>query len=169
MSILASFNGTKQDTPIEGVTAKVLTVPTLNYDVDFAVLSTATKGNQSEAVIANVGLPLGSDETIKFGVANIVDIYANKGYNPDYMYGSMGGKKILSHVTKKLIVTDSVDSTYRRELPFTAQLVITVPNSPLVTVEIVDELVGRLLGSMYDKAIPQYLRKVQGALIPKDL
>lgn len=159
-----------KDTAIAGATTVSLDVAQLNYGVDFRV----TKDEPSEVIITNLTSPLDQPERFRWAHNQITDVYKNTGIDPTLYYQSRRGTQVLCQLTDVYSVTDSEHADYLAMLPVEAHIVIKVPNNDLITPQVVEALVERMLGGLYETASPatQYTRlqaMLRGALMPAAL
>lgn len=156
------------DTAITGGTAVKLTLPQLNYGTDFRVVSDEPR----EAIITNLTSPIDQPERFRWAHNNVTDVYKNTGIDPTLYYPSRRGTQILCQLTDVFSVTDSDDAKYLALLPVEAHLVVKVPNNDLVTPQVAENLVCRMLAGLYETTAGQYTRllsMLRGALLPADL
>lgn len=163
MSILISTGCA--DTAISGVTAPALTMPVINYAVDYRVKSETTK----EVVLTNTTSPLDQPETIRFGFSEIADIYAKSGLNTDQISGTTKGVNVLAQINETLKVTDSSNAAFSQYLPISAHLVVKVPQSGYITPAIVKTLITRLIATLYEDGVSNISSLSKGVLTPKAL
>lgn len=163
-----TLNMNFKDTTVTGGTAVELSLPQLNYAVDFRV----TKDDASEAIITNLTSPIDMPERFRFAHNNITDVYRNTGIDPTLYCASRRGTQVLCQLTDVYSVTDSTSPDYLALLPVEAHLVIKVPNNDLITVEQAESLVTRMLAGLYETTAGQYTRLrslLRGALLPSSL
>lgn len=156
------------DTTVTGGTAVSLTLPQLNYAADFRV----TKDEPSEAIVTNLTSPIDQPERIRWAHNNVADVYKNTGIDPTLYYASRRGTQFLCQLTDVYSVTDSADASYLAMLPVEAHLVLKVPNNDLISPEIAEGIVTRMLAGLYETTAGQYTRLrslLRGALLPADL
>lgn len=153
------------DTAISGVTAPSLTIPVLNYGVDYRVKSESSK----EVVLTNTTTPLDQVETIRFGFSEIADIYAKSGLNTDQIPGSKKGLNVLSQINEVWKVTDPANAALLQYLPVSAHLVIKVPQSGYITPALVQTLITRLVATLYENGVSNLPALTKGVLTPKSL
>lgn len=155
------------DTPMTGATTVKLDVAQLNYAKDFRV----TKDEPSEAIVTNLTSPLDQPERFRWAHNNVTDVYKGTGIDPTLYYQSRRGTQVLCQLTDVYSVTDTSDASYLAMLPVECHLVIKVPNNDLITPEIAEQLVERMLGGLYETeaTATQYTRLqalLRGALLP---
>lgn len=153
------------DTAISGVVSPSLTLPVLNYGVDFRVKAESGK----EVILTNITSPLDQIETVRFGFTEIANIYAKSGLNTDQISGPMKGVNVLAQITETLKVTDSANTAFSQYLPVSAHLVLKVPQSGYITPAIVQTLITRLVATLYENGVSNLPALTKGVLTPKAL
>lgn len=157
------------DTATSTGAAVKLTLPQLNYGVDFRV----TRDDAEEAVVTNLTSPIDQPERFRWAHNNIADVYKNTGIDPTLYYPSRRGTQVLCQLTDVYKVTDTADAAYLALLPVSCHLVIKVPNNDLISPEVAETLIGRMLAGLYETtATNQYTRLrslLRGALLPASL
>lgn len=156
------------DTAVTGGTAVKLTLPQLNYGVDYRVV----KDESDEAIITNLTSPISQPERIRWAHNNVADVYKNSGIDPTLYYQSRRGTQVLCQLTDVYSVTDTADAAYLALLPVEAHIVIKVPNNDLLGPEQVEAIVTRMLAGLYETTAGQYTRlqsMLRGALLPASL
>lgn len=110
-------------------TAKSVPVVDLNYGSDFRV-STDVSG---EVTLTNVTSPLDRNETIRFALAPIKDVYTNTGVDASYMAPSHQGLSLVVQVSDTWRYEDSANPTASKvDLPISAHLVIKAPKTSYI-------------------------------------
>lgn len=163
MSIVIS-TGTS-DTAISGVTAPAVTLPVLNFGVDFRVKAETSK----ETILSNTTSPLDQPESIRFGFSEIANIYANSGLNSDQIPGTVKGVNILAQITDTIKVTDTANAAFGQYLPVSAHIVIKAPQSGYITPAVVQTLINRLYASLYENGSSNLAPLLKGVLTPRAL
>lgn len=153
------------DTPISGVTAAALTIPTLNYDADFRLKS----GNANEVIMVNTTTSLDADETIRLSMSDIADIYKNAGVSADLVSDTKQGYSLLLQVNQIVKVNDSANPAYETHLPLSAHMVLKLPKAEAITNVAIQSLIARLIAPLYDKGTIKALSMLKGAISPKGL
>lgn len=158
------------DTTISGATAPVVTVPVLNYAVDFRVKN----DEPNESIITNLMSPISQPERIRVAQQDVADIYRNSGIDPTLYYQSRRGTQVLVQLTDVFKVTDSADASYEAQLPISMHLVIKVPNNDLITEAALKTEIARLLGALYEtnasgSTTCRLTSMLRGALLPASL
>lgn len=107
-------------------TPKAVSVPDLSYSTDFRV-STDVPG---EVIMTNITSPLDRNETVRFAITNIKDIYTNSGVDVSYMAPSHQGISLVTQVTDTWRYEDVANPTNPViDLPISAHLVIKAPKT----------------------------------------
>lgn len=165
MSSTISWNRTDSaSTPAVGK----LQPDTLNYAADFAKRS----GDNSSLVLVNVTGPADRTETIKYAYNRVANVYTGSQIDPSAFAQSKAGASVLVQVNDILSVTD--DTTHvRTDLPLQAHLVVKVPLNEVITSEVLDKLLLRLLAATYEQngvtPGPRLSALIRGAVTPKAL
>lgn len=155
----------RADTAISGVPSLSLPLAVLNLPVDFV---TKTRSNK-EVVLANLTSPLGAVETIRFAVNDVANVYSGTQIQPTVWATSKHGVSILAQLNDIFSVTDTVDASFRQDLPVSAHIVLKVPDSELITGDVLKAIVGRLVDVLFDKgdvASSRLVALARGSLIP---
>lgn len=163
-----TLNQNYTDTAVTGGTQVKLSLPQLNWRTDFRV----TRDDANEAKVTNLTSPLDQPEQFRFACSAISDVYRNAGIDPTLYYPSRRGTQVLCQLTDIYSVTDSADPSYLALLPLEAHLVIRIPNNDLITPQIVEALIERMLAGLYETDQGQYVRLsglLRGALLPSAL
>jgi len=158
------------DTPVAGVTTLTFPRAVLNVGADFRVKSQSNNGK--EVILTNLTSPIDRPENIRIAHTDVANIYSGTAVEPSVLSPTKKGVSILSQVTEVLSVTDDTNSDYRIDLPLSAHLVIKVPASEHVSAAVVQELVGRLLSSLFDTGATTTSRLeaiLRGSLVPTEL
>lgn len=153
------------DTAASGVTAPVLTLPVINYAVDFRKKVDTSR----EVILINTTAPLDQPETIRFGFSEIADIYAKSGLNTDQTPGTKKGVNVLAQINETLKVTDTTNAAFSQYLPISAHLVIKVPQSGYITPDMIKTLINRLQATLYENGVSNISALTKGVLAPKAL
>lgn len=135
------------DTPIAGSPAIVnLPLAQLNFSEDFRVLEhSATK-----AVLASTKSPVDTIETIMVTVEPIPDIYKNSQIDESARFAGKQGVRIVSKVTDTVKVVDSAFPLEPKYAQVSAHIVIIGPDSVYFTPDMMKQLTGRCISSLFD-------------------
>lgn len=156
------------DTPISGVTSLSFTRGLVNTGADFKVKVI----KPDEVIITNLSSPILFPEKIRFSLSDVNDVYKGTGIDPGFFAPSRKGLSLLAQVTETWTVTDTTDATYQVALPVSAHLVLKVPNNEAVTPERIEQLIGRLISTLYDTGKSDNKRLtalLRGSLAPSDI
>lgn len=163
MSIVKTFGNT--DTPVTGASAPTITLPVINFNVDYRVKTDSTK----EVILTNITSPLDQPETIRFGYTEVANIYSNSGLNSDQIIGSKKGINLLTQINTTLKVTDDSSGAHLGYLPISAHLVLKVPQSGYVDQGVITSVVNRLIGTLFSNGTSNVMALIKGAMTPKGL
>lgn len=156
------------DTAISGVTSLTYPRGLVNFAADFRV----KKDGDSEAIITNLTTPVDRPEKFRWNASDIANIYSGTDIDPSVFAPSKKGVSVLAQVTEVYSVTDSVDASFRIDLPVSAHIVIKTPQSEYLTSDILQTVVGRLISGLFETGSTATSRigaLVRGSLLPKDL
>lgn len=156
------------DTPISGVTSLNFARGLVNYKADWRVKNQAA----DEAKLINITSPVPYPETMRISVSDVADVYKNSGVEIAAQGPTKRGKSILVQLNENWTVTDSTDPTFSNTLPVQAHMVIKVPNSDVITPDMVLALVGRVVSGLYETGSVSPTRlaaMLRGSLLPSDL
>lgn len=157
------------DTPVEGVSSLVLDRAILNLGTDFRL-----KSNDAgkEIVLTNLTSPIDRPERIRIAYSEVANVYTGSGIDPSVSSPTKKGVSILVQLTNILTVKDSVDASYRQDLPLSLHMVMKIPSSEFVTAAVVEENLGRLLSGLFDTGSSSTSRLeaiLRGSLVPTEL
>lgn len=156
------------DTAISGVTSLTLPRGLINFKSDFSVQKNAT----TDITLVNLTSPVDRPEKFRFALSNVDNIYANTGIDPSVWGATKQGQSLLIQLTEVLSVTDSVDPSYRVDLPVQCNISLKVPKNSLVTPEYLLTLIGRAVSGAFgtgETSTNGIKRLIHGSLIPADL
>lgn len=153
------------DTAVSDITAPSITVPVLNFPIDYRLKSDSPK----EVILSNITSPLDQPESIRYGYSDIANIYANAGLNSDQVIGSKNGMSILTQLNTTLKITDDTGATVLGYLPISAHVVLKVPKSGYITEDILKSVTSRLIGTLYSDGKSNVMTLLRGAITPKGL
>lgn len=146
--------------------AYYLKVQLLTFGHDYA----KTKDVAGEAIITNLTSPTDCPETLRFSTSAIADIYKNSGITPEFRSPSKRGFTLLCQNRAVYTVTDTLDPSYRVDLPIEAHIVIKAPSDANITSDMLVYLLGRTVSGFYNLGgtvrIPAMAR---GSLLPTDM
>lgn len=156
------------DTPISGVTSLSFPRGLVNFKADFSEKSRSA----TEYVATNLRSPLDAPEIIRWGNSRIADVYRNSGVSKQNQPAAVQGFSLLAQETFIATVTDTVDTTYKVDLPISAHLVFKAPTHENVTADLLLTALGRLVSSLYStgSVAPDRLEGlIRGALAPTEI
>jgi hypothetical protein len=118
--------------------------------------------------------PLTSQENpvvVREALSNVANVYNGSDIDPSAYAPVRSGKSLLLQIQQNAVVTDSADPTYKVILPFTAHLVLKVPNSDLVNTDHIANLLDNLVALTYSTngGSRRFSKLFKGALKPDDL
>lgn len=160
------FNRT--DTAISGVSSLALPLAVLNLPVDFVVKSR----NAKDVTLSNITSPLGAVETIRFAVNDVANVYTGSSIQPTLWATSKHGVSVLAQINEIFSITDTVDATFRQDLPMSAHIVLKVPDSEFMTGDLLKAIVGRLADTLFNAGVVTSERLAaltRGSLLPQDV
>lgn len=160
--------GVTDTVPASGASTRSLTVPNLNWKVDYAV--TVDDANRGE--LTNLTTPIDQKETVVFSISNVPDIYKNTGIDPSRFSQVRQGVSLLAQVNETLRVTDTEVPDFEIDLPISAHLVVKVPTSQYVTTDLVQSLIQRLVATLADTdgTISSRLQSLlRGSMLPSSI
>lgn len=147
---------------------KSLARPDLSYAADFRVKS----NEPAEVILVNLTSPIDRPETVRLGYTEVKDVYKNTSIDPSVMAPSKKGIQILAQVNDTFSLTDSVDPTYRVDLPVSAHIIVKIPCCEYITPLQVDQLVSRAVSSLFDTGAitdTRISQMLKGSLVPTGL
>lgn len=147
-------------------TLKSVSIPDLDYSVDFAV----TSDKPGEVILTNVTSPLDRAETIRFALTQIKDVYTNTDIDAAYKAPSHQGVSLVAQVSDVWRYSDSSNLALPAiDLPLSAHLVLKVPKSSYITADQYLSLVKRAFSLMFDTGAvtsARLLEMLKGSLDP---
>lgn len=153
------------DTPIPGVTSLSFPRALLNFEADFA----EKEQNPGSLILTNLTAPLDRSETIRYAESQVKNVYQNTSIDPKVQSPNRSGVQLLVQIQDVATVTDSDDAAYRVDLPIQTHVVIRVPNDALITGDIVQAHLGRVVSALYETGSTTTTRiskLLRGALEP---
>lgn len=156
------------DTAIAGNPVLNLLRGSVNFGADFRVKSEAP----NEVVLVNLTSPVDRPEKFRFSYSDVANIYSGTDVDPSVYAPSKRGVSILCQLTETLSVTDSVDPTYRVDLPVSAHLVLKLPANENITAAMLQTIVARMASGLYATGLTTTSRiesMVRGSLKPSDV
>lgn len=156
------------DTPIDGVTTLVLDRGKLNFGADFSPVNL----KNGEATVTNVTSPQDRPEKLRFAISRIDNIYKGSGISPSAQAASVRGTNLLVQLTEVASITDTVDPSFRVDVPISAHIVLKIPAIEQITEDQLIAVVGRLVSGLFETGKTDSVRLsrlVRGSLLPADL
>lgn len=156
------------DTAVSGATSATLSLPVLNYGVDWGKQT----NSGSEAFITNVTVPLESPQRFKFARADVSNVYTNTGIDPNMMLPTKRGTSIVCQLTSVYDVVDTENAAFRQQLPISCHVVIKVPNNELITADVVKDYLCRTLAGLFETGSSNSERLallLRGSLLPSTI
>lgn len=166
MSKSVSFGYT--DTTIPDVTSLDLSRGLVNFGADFRVK--AEKGN--EVILTNITSPLDRPEKFRIAWSVVDNIYNGTGISEANQAQSVRGVNLLVQLTEIASITDSVDASYRVDVPLSYHVVIKVPAIEEITEAHVAAGLGRLVSGLFETGSETNDRlkaMLRGSLEPTDM
>jgi hypothetical protein len=136
-----------------------------DFSTDFRV----KQDQPNETKLVNTTSPIDRPEQIRIAYSEVSDVYNNTSIDPSVYAASRKGVQILAQLSDVYSLTDSVDASYRVDLPVSAHIVIRIPACEHISSSDVLALVGRLNGCLYDNQVVNADRlqaMLRGALKP---
>lgn len=152
------------DTKINGITDKTLTIPTLNWGVDFAVVSNNKAGT---AVITNTTTGIDQDERFRFVIDDVADIYKGTSVPIEYREPVKQGTLLLCQLTEVSKVTDSAGKLHY--LPQSLQITYKCSKSAYLPESDFETMLCRAIAGYYDHASVRVKAMLKAAIMPKGL
>lgn len=156
------------DTAIGGVTSLSFARGLVNFGADFRKKTVSP----SEVIITNLTSPVDRPEKFRFSYAEVSDVYSGSSIDPSVFAPSKKGVSVLAQVNETFSVTDSVDASYRVDLPVSCHIVIKVPSNDNLTSEMIQTMVGRLVSGLFDTgstSVSRISSLMRGSLSPGDV
>lgn len=110
------------DTPIGGVSSLNFARGLINYGADFR----RKLQNASELVMTNLTSPVDRPEKFRLSYSDVANIYSGTDIDASVYAPSKKGVSVLCQLTEVFSVTDSVDATFRVDLPISALSLIHI-------------------------------------------
>jgi len=138
----------------------------LNFGADWRVVAESA----GEVVLANINAPISEPEQIRVAFSDITDVFKGTKVGPGELPAdSRAGTSLLIQLTGTGRANDANDTLY----PYSAHLVMKLPNAPSPTVANIEFILNRLLGALYDtgEADPdsRLSALIRGAITPVEL
>lgn len=156
------------DTAISGVTSLALPRGLINFAKDFRV----QKSGVADVTLVNLTSPIDRAEKFRFALSDIANIYTNTGIDPSVWGANKQGQSLLVQLSEVISVTDSVDPSYRVDLPIVCNITLKTPKSSLISADQLITFVGRAVSGLFDTGstgTSGIVRLEHGSLVPSDL
>lgn len=139
-------------TPTPGTTLR-----TAKLSLDFIDFSsngafTKTVDEPDLCVLSNKNAPLDAPCTLTYIRQNVKNVYGNKVISEANQTPNKAGVKNVVKLDTVLTITDSVDATYRADVPFSCSISCTTGVDALLTDNIVLTLLSYAVSSMFTDA-----------------
>lgn len=160
-----TLNWEYTDTPISGVTSLNFPRALLNFEADFA----EKEETSGSLILTNITAPLDREETIRYARNEVKNVYSNTSIDPKVQSPNRKGVQLLVQIHDTATVTDSDDPTYRVDLPIQTHVVIKVPSDALISGNVVQTHLGRVVSALFDTgstATSRIEKLLRGALEP---
>lgn len=168
MSYVVTHN-TGTDTPISGVSSLNLPRAILNFGADWRIQKEVPG---EELILVNMNSPVAYQETARFAVERVSDIYKNSGITSNLYSPVRTGHRILFSLREVWTETDTADATWLVALPVYGTKSWTIPDDPGITATDILTFLSRETslafesGSTTGDRIVAFMR---GALAPTDI
>lgn len=160
------FTWPYNDTALSPAGSHGITLPVPNFTADFRVKSNGT----DSVTLTNLTTPLGLDETVRFAINNVNDVYAGTSVDRALHAPTKRGKGILVSIHDVAKVTDTTDATFEMALPFKANLTVQFLNHELVDSTVLEVFISRLIAMLYETSDtsmkPRLSKLIRAALKP---
>lgn len=134
------------DTTIPNVSSLNFSRGLINFDKDWKIQSNTA----GECVLTNLKAPLDRPETISIRWTEKSNVYQTSGIDPSVRPPSQRGVSFVINHKRILTCTDTADANFRHDVPVHAHTVIQFPLHDLLTADMIQSELGRLVSAMYD-------------------
>lgn len=150
--------------PVTGIRA--ISPHPINFGADWRVVSESA----SEVILTNIGNPLDSPEQIRIAWSEIPDVFKGTKYVAPTAVKTKG-TSVLIQLTGGL---KSSDDPVQTIFPYSAHLVLKVPNGPSdMDAAGINNILSHLLGTLYDTKATEPDSRIEsilhGALTPPEI
>lgn len=149
-------------------TPKNVAIPDLDYANDFHV----SRDVPGEVVMTNTTSPLDREESIRFSITNVKDIYTGTSVDPAYFAPSHQGISLVIQVNDTWRYEDAVDPTAQAiDLPITSHIVIKAPKTSYIDADNYLSIVKRAVSLAFDTGSVtsnRLMMLLKGALNPNN-
>lgn len=160
---------TGTDTAISGVSSLTLSRGLPNFGADWRIKE---GGSLDELTLTNLNSPVACPEEIHFKVESIKNVYQSRGIANTLQYPDTRGVRVIIKHTGIGQVTDSVDTTYLCDVPWTITSTITIGCHPAVTATNVHAILARHVSDFFETGsatVDRLASLLRGALKPTDV
>lgn len=162
------------DTAISGVSSLTLSRGLTNFKADWKVQESSADNSKKkyQTILTNLTSPLSAPEVYRFSTQELANVYTGSGVDPSYYAPTKQGVSLLSQLSEIWTVTDTVDTSYRVDLPVHCHIVIRVPKNENITPAMVETLLGRACSGFYNTGLATTERlqaMLRGSTKPSDL
>jgi hypothetical protein len=135
------------DTAISGFTSLPLTAPAVNYSEDYRILSEGP----AEVILTNVKSPVDQPSTFRFAQRANKNVYAGLGVDPSAYLPIQQGTDTVVQVKELWSETDADDSTYRKLIPASCGITLSLPAYGSITEAQALALVLRTVAGLFEQ------------------
>lgn len=156
------------DTPISGVTSLTFPRGLVNFGADFKVRTE----KKDEMILTNLSSPIDRPEKFRIQWQIVDSIYNGSGISEANQAPSVRGVSVLMQLTEVASITDSVDPSYRVDVPVSIHCVVRIPAVEELTEAHVQTALGRLVSGFYETGSTTTNRikaLLRGSLEPSDI
>lgn len=157
MSYVISYN--LPQTSATGISLQTPKFETANY--------ATTKDVSGDVQLTNIQSPIGLPEQFTFRTSSVSNIYKSSNVDPTLYMPSKRGIRLNTHVRQTWTVHDPDDLTAPSyAIPVTASLTLQVPVNNLLSTADVDQLILRLLCTLYPDNLSAVAKMLRNSLNP---
>lgn len=132
-------------TPIEGLTVLTFAVAPLNYDADFRVIEEGV----GKVIYTDVTSPQDQPSTLRIAQQGNANVYSRTSIDPSAYLPNRRGTDTIVEVREVWSETETTDSALLRLMPVRVAITLSLPTSPLITADAVEELVQRAVAALF--------------------
>lgn len=156
------------DTAIAGNPVLNLVRGSLNFPTDWKLQTV----NANECILTNLKAPLDRPEKIKLSWSEKSNVYQNSGVDVSVRPPSAKGISFVVSHDRVLSCTDAAVPEFRQDVPIHVHTVITAPSHELLTADMLQTEIARMLSALYGTGVVTTDRMsslMRGALVPSDV
>lgn len=156
------------DTAIAGNPVLNLLRGSLNFTADWKMQLVSA----NECVITNLKAPIDRPETIRLSWSEKSDVYQSSGIDVSVRPPSKKGVSFVVQHKRILSCTDAVSPDFRQDVPISVHLVATIPAYELLTADMLQTEIARMLSGLYGTGLVTTDRMaalMRGAVQPSDI